>query len=223
MEARVRRVLEHEQGEATMTELRRAYEVSPERIAPGHPGQNGRHERMHRALQQETASPAAANRRAQEKVFDRFRQEYNQVRPQEALAMPAPAACDQASSRECPARVREPSALRVRRVQQHGEFYWKHQPVFRSEVLWNQRIGLLPVEEHGYIVYFRRFPRARFDRRRLKVLRLPAAHHFCGDEAEEGEPPPSSPSMPKTKICHGCARSKLSGISPAVQRRMTKP
>src|SRR5713101_5779687 len=100
-------------------------------IAPGHPEQNGRHERMHRTLQQETASPAAANRRAQQKAFDRFRQEYNQVRPHEALAMQTPAACYQASSREYPARVREPeygSALRVRRVQQHGEFYWEHQP-----------------------------------------------------------------------------------------------
>jgi hypothetical protein len=179
---------------------------------------------MHRTLQQETASPAAANRRAQQKAFDRFRQEYNQVCPQEALAMPTPAACDQASSREYPARVREPEygrALRVRRVQQHGEFYWKHQPVFRSEVMSNERIGLLPVEEHGYIVYSGRFPRARFDRRRLKVLRLPDGHHFYGDEAEEGEPPPSSQSIPKPKSVRG-ARSKLSGISPAVQKANDK-
>jgi transposase InsO family protein len=180
--------------------------IAPERIAPGHPEQNGRHERMHRTLQQETASPAAANRRAQQKAFDRFRQEYNQVRPHEALAMQTPAACYQASSREYPARVREPeygSALRVRRVQQHGEFYWKHQSVFLSEVLWNERIGLLPVEEHGYIVYFGRFPLARFDSRRLKVLRLPDGHHFYGDEAEEGEPPPSSALHPQSQNLSG--------------------
>ena len=120
--------------------------------------------------------------------------------------MQTPAACYQASSREYPARVREPeygSALRVRRVQQHGEFYWKHQSVFLSEVLWNERIGLLPVEEHGYIVYFGRFPLARFDSHRLKVLRLPDGHHFYGDEAEEGELPPSCALHPQSQNLSG--------------------
>jgi transposase InsO family protein len=52
--------------------------IVAERIEAGHPKQNGRHERMHRTLKQETASPAAANRRAQQRVFDRFRGEYNE-------------------------------------------------------------------------------------------------------------------------------------------------
>ena len=59
--------------------------IVPERIAAGHPEQNGRHERMHRTLKQETAEPPAANRRAQQRAFDRFRQEYNEQRPHEAL------------------------------------------------------------------------------------------------------------------------------------------
>jgi putative transposase len=183
--------------------------IVPERIAPGHPEQNGRHERMHRTLQQETASPVAANRRAQQKAFDRFRQEYNHLRPHEALAMQTPASCYQASSREYPARVREAeygSALRVRRVQPHGEFYWKHQPVFLSEVLSNERIGLLPVEERGYIVFFGRFPLARFDSHHLKVLPLPDRHDFYGDEAGEGELPPSPAPHPQNQ--------KLSGMCP---------
>lgn len=180
--------------------------IVPERIAPGHPEQNGRHERMHRTLKQETASPAAANRRAQQKAFDRFRQEYNQVRPHEALEMQTPAACYQASSREYPARLWEPdygSALRVRRVQQHGEFYWKHQPVFLSEVLWNERIGLWPMEEHGYIIFFARFPIAHFDSRSLKVLPLPDGPHFYGDEAEEGGLPPSPAPHPQNQNLSG--------------------
>jgi transposase InsO family protein len=59
--------------------------IVPERIQAGHPEQNGRHERMHRTLKQETAMPPAADHRAQQRALDRFRQEYNQLctcRPQ---------------------------------------------------------------------------------------------------------------------------------------------
>src|SRR3981081_2922536 len=59
--------------------------IVPERIQAGHPEQNGRHERMHRTLKQETGQPAAANRRAQQRAFDRFRAEYNEQRPHQAL------------------------------------------------------------------------------------------------------------------------------------------
>jgi transposase InsO family protein len=65
--------------------------IRPERIAAGHPEQNGRHERMHRTLQQETAMPPEPNPRAQQRAFDRFRGEYNELRPHEALAMQTPA------------------------------------------------------------------------------------------------------------------------------------
>ncbi len=54
--------------------------IRAERIEAGHPEQNGRHERMHRTLKQETAMPPERNRRAQQRAFDRFRQEYNQLR-----------------------------------------------------------------------------------------------------------------------------------------------
>ncbi len=53
--------------------------IVAERIEPGHPEQNGRHERMHRTLKEATAAPPAANRRAQQQRFDEFRREYNEV------------------------------------------------------------------------------------------------------------------------------------------------
>src|SRR6202020_375726 len=59
--------------------------IIPERIVPGHPEQNGRHERIHRTLKAETACPPAAHRRAQQEAFDRFKFTYNQGRPHEAL------------------------------------------------------------------------------------------------------------------------------------------
>ena len=78
--------------------------IVPERIQPAHPEQNGRHERMHLTLKQETMSPMAANRRAQQRRFEQFRREYNQQRPHEALGMQTPASCYRASPRRYPAR-----------------------------------------------------------------------------------------------------------------------
>src|SRR4029079_10832145 len=65
--------------------------IIPERIQPGCPGQNGRHERMHRTLKRETARPPAATRAAQQQRFRRFRVEYNHERPHEALGQRVPA------------------------------------------------------------------------------------------------------------------------------------
>ena len=65
--------------------------ISIERIRPGHPQQNGRHERMHLTLKQETTRPAAANILQQQAKFDAFLEEFNNERPHEALAMKSPA------------------------------------------------------------------------------------------------------------------------------------
>ena len=60
-----------------------------ERIALGHPEQNGSHEQFHAVLKAETARPPAANARAQQRRFTRFCAEYNDERPHEALAATA--------------------------------------------------------------------------------------------------------------------------------------
>jgi len=72
--------------------------ISIERIRPGHPQQNGRHERMHLTLKQETTRPAGANLLQQQAKFDAFIEEFNCERPHEALDM------------QCPAQVYSPSA-----------------------------------------------------------------------------------------------------------------
>jgi transposase InsO family protein len=61
---------------------------------PGRPDQNGRHERMHRTLKAETARAPASSMRAQQARFDRFLDEYNNVRPHEALGQATPACSD---------------------------------------------------------------------------------------------------------------------------------
>lgn len=65
--------------------------ISIERIRPGHPQQNGRHERMHLTLKQEATRPAGANLLQQQAKFDAFLEEFNQDRPHEALNMQCPA------------------------------------------------------------------------------------------------------------------------------------
>src|SRR5271166_869148 len=112
--------------------------IVAERIAAGHPEQNGQHERMHRTLAEETASPPEANARAQQRAFDRFRCVFNEERPHQALAMRTPSSLYQPSPRAYPARVPEPeysSAFKVRRVDCSGHFSWKHQNVFASDTL----------------------------------------------------------------------------------------
>ncbi len=173
--------------------------IVPERIAPGHPEQNGRHERMHRTLQAETANPPAANRRAQQRAFDRFRHEYNQERPHEALDQQTPAACYQPSEREYPAQVPEPeypNSMRVRRVQKHGEFNWKHQRVFLTETLAGEAVGLEPVDDRYYMIYFAEFPIAGFDSHGLQVRPISDKKGLYEDGAGEGDesPSPATPS-----------------------------
>ena len=163
--------------------------IVPERIEAGHPEQNGRHERMHRTLKQEVAMPPAQDRRAQQRALADFRKEYNQVRPHEALQMQTPASVYRPSEREYPARVPEPeypSTMLVCSVHSHGHFRWKKRhDVFLSEVLWGERVGLLPIDERWYTVYFAELPLARFDSWQRRVLPLPSAKNPKGAKLVE--------------------------------------
>jgi len=139
-------------------------------------------------VKQETAQPPAANRREQQRTLDRFRQEYNEIRPHEALNMQTPAAVYQPSARTFPTRVPEPdypSTMLVRSVRPHGQFRWKKQEVFLSEVFWGERVGLLPEDDRWFTVYFAQFPLARFDSHKLLVTPLPKIASFANVREEE--------------------------------------
>src|SRR5256885_7950006 len=79
--------------------------IVPERIMPGRPDQNGRHERMHRTLKAEAANPPRPSFVTQQRAFDQFLKEYNEVRPHEALAQQTPASAYQKSNRPYPKRL----------------------------------------------------------------------------------------------------------------------
>ena len=185
--------------------------IVPERIEAGHPEQNGRHERMHRTLKAEVAPPAA-NRREQQLSLDRFRQQYNEVRPHEALGMQTPAAVYQPSQRKFPARVPEPTypaGMQVRSVRPHGHFRWKKHDVFLSEVLWGENVGLLPEDDRWFTIYFAQLPLARFDSEKLQVLPCKITPGFYKVRAGEEEQSPSPAPHPRTE-----QDQKVSGMCP---------
>jgi transposase InsO family protein len=147
--------------------------IVPERIEAGHPEQNGRHERMHRTLKMDLRP--AEDWRGQQRELDRFRRDYNQVRPHEALGMQTPASVYEPSPRVYPSRLPEveyPDEMQVRTIKSHGHFRWKKHDVFLSEVLWGEPVGLLPVDDGIYAVYFAQMPLGLFSERLLRVLPL---------------------------------------------------
>ena len=156
--------------------------ITPERIEPGRPDQNGRHERMHRTVQQATARPAQQTLRRQQCAFDTFRREYNHERPHEGLGMATPAAVYRPSSRPFPRRLpamEYPSGLVTRMMQSRGEFHWRGERVFLGEALSGQRIGLERISDEHWLVYFCRHLLGVFDSRRYSVFTGKAAKSAC--------------------------------------------
>jgi transposase InsO family protein len=148
--------------------------IVPERIEAGKPEQNGRHERMHRTLKQETAAPPAANRRRQQERFDSFRKEYNEQRPHQALGQKTPASCYEPSPRQYPERLREaeyPAGWQVRRVSPGGQIRWAAQYVFISHAMQGDAVGLEPVGERLWRVWFHSYEAGIFEESTLRLRR----------------------------------------------------
>jgi transposase InsO family protein len=140
--------------------------IVPERIAPGRPDQNGSHEQFHAVLKAETARPPAATLSGQQRRFDRFRRDYNEERPHEALQQEPPASVYTPSRRRLPERLpplEYPGHLEVRRVSSGGCVAWRGAPVFISETLSGEWVGLEEVEDGVWTLYFATVALARFD------------------------------------------------------------
>lgn len=132
--------------------------VTPERIRPGHPEENGVHERMHRTLKQATAKPPKATSAEQQDAFDAFRLEYNEQRPHEALGMRTPSELYAPSPRSFPKelpRVEYESGMLIRKITETGQFYWKDRPIFVSRALLFERVGLRETDNGIWDLYFK--------------------------------------------------------------------
>ena len=130
--------------------------IAIERIKPGHPQQNGRHERMHRTLKQEATRPAGMNILQQQARFDDFIREFNEERPHEAIGMKYPSEVYTPSARlyqglppvEYPLHDRDALVTACGRICMHRK------RINISTVLAGQRLGIKEVDDGIWLVSF---------------------------------------------------------------------
>ena len=172
--------------------------IGLERIQPGKPQQNGRHERKHGTLKRETCAPPRADPADQQRLFDAFRQEYNHERPHEALDQTPPARHYAASERPFPEKLEDPAYEpdeQVRRVRTSGEIKWKGSMLFVSEALVGEAVALSQREDGHWRVRFADVPLLLIDRKTHKIARY-------------------GPGRPPRSVANTNPAPKLSGMHP---------
>ena len=146
--------------------------VGHQRIEPGRPEQNGRHERMHRTLKAEAARPAERSMRRQQARFDSWRKGDNEDRPHQALGGETPASVYRPSKRPMPKAVPKPEYprhLEVRRVSNAGTMRFRKRPVFVSQALLQEDVALEEVDDGVWSLRFYDVELARLDERDYKL------------------------------------------------------
>jgi putative transposase len=131
-------------------------DIALERIDPGKPQQNGRHERFHLTLHQETARPPAMNIGAQQRAFDAFQRKYNEERPHEALRQRPPAHVYEPSRRRLPERLKDPTYPSWFEIvtPNGGYVRFRGSKWFISEALSRERVGFVEAEDGCFEVHF---------------------------------------------------------------------
>ena len=146
--------------------------ILPELIAPASPQQNGRHERMHRTLKAEATRPPSGNLPAQQTRFNRFRHEYNDDRPHEALDQNTPASHYRPSSRPLLPRLaplQYPGHFEVRLVSRNSGIRWNRHWVCVTHTLAGEYVGLEEVGDGLWDVYFGPLKLGRMNERILRI------------------------------------------------------
>ena len=139
--------------------------IQIERIRPGHPEQNGRHERMHLTLKTEATKPASANVLQQQARFDAFVDRYNQERPHQALGMKVPADLYAHSTRayrgvrELAYPLHDWTAI----VTHCGRICYKRRKINLSQVFAGQAVGVKQVGDRIWLVTFMDYDLGYFD------------------------------------------------------------
>ena len=155
--------------------------IGHERIAPGKPQQNGRHERFHLTLK-EAMEPPAPNAQAQAARFAAFRHDYNVERPHQALGQTPPARHYTPSPRPMPRNLPEPHyppEADIRRVRSNGEVKWGGDLIFVSTALIGELVAIEETPEGIVQMRFYNTPIGIIDTRQRKLRRLgvPARGH----------------------------------------------
>ena len=147
--------------------------ITPELIEPASPYQNGKHENMHLVLKRQATRPPRANLRAQQRVLNTFRYEYNCVRPHEALHGKVPSDLYRASPRLLPRRaepITYPAHFELRRVSRNGGIRWYKNWVNVSHLLAEHNVGFEEVDVGTFDVYFGPVWLGRFVERKLRIF-----------------------------------------------------
>ena len=146
--------------------------IQHQRILPAHPQQNGAHERMHKTLKAGAIRPPRATLPAQQRAFDRFRREYNEVRPHDTLHGATPASVYRPSPREYPRRlppIDYPGHYLVKRITSGGTFRFGRRLLFLATPLEGYDVGLDEVDDGIWSIYFCNVLIARFDERKYVI------------------------------------------------------
>ena len=142
--------------------------ITPDRIEPGRPQQNGQHERMHRTLKAETARPPEADMARQQARFDDWRAEFNDDRPHDGLGGRTPASVYAPSPRPMPDVVpgpEYPGHAEIRQVSRCGTFKLKGHQCFLSQALAGETIAFEEVADGVWSLSFYTVELGRFDER----------------------------------------------------------
>ena len=139
--------------------------IQIERIKPGHPEQNGRHERMHLTLKKEATKPAAQNLLQQQGRFDEFIECFNEQRPHQALDMRYPAELYEPSERPYKglSDLDYPFHDRTITVTQCGRICFDRRKINLSQVFAGQNVGVRQLNEHIWLVSFMHYDLGFFD------------------------------------------------------------
>lgn len=163
--------------------------IRHERIEPGHPEQNGRHERMHLTLKNETTRPAAQTMEGQQTRFDEFCTEFNHIRPHEALGQVSPGTkyvpSDRPFHRDTP-EPHYPEHDDVRTVRAAGQITFAGLDVQIGKALSGETVGLRELEDDCWLVSFVgrdlgffKNPKNGERRARLEAIESPGQHWRC--------------------------------------------
>jgi hypothetical protein len=129
--------------------------IVPIQIEPGHPEQNGIHERMHRTLKAWIRRHPKSSLRVQQRCFNAFRQQFNHERPHQSLGQKTPASAFQSYRPFCrPSKLEYDTTMDVRSVRSNGQIKWKGGMLFISEVLAGTNIGLIEIGEQLWSIHF---------------------------------------------------------------------
>ncbi|MBA3536267.1 MAG: transposase [Tatlockia sp.] len=149
--------------------------IIPERIKPGCPQENGRHERMHLTMKQEVATPPKKTMLLQQSALDAFQDEFNHHRPHEGINNKRPAWLFTQSSRVYPEKIPQieyDANIITRKIRTNGTMKWRGEEIFVSETLTGERIGLIPISDLEWKIQFSQLSIGVFNEKLLKVRAL---------------------------------------------------